>query len=74
MTFFVIETQTNAGVGSAIVTTYTDEKLARQKYHEVMSAASVSSVEKHGCVVLTEDLFQVECEVAPRTAQPEPQA
>ena len=66
MTFYVIEFQTNNGTGSAIVNTYNSESTARQKYHQIMAAASVSAVEKHGAIILTEDLFKVLGEIAPR--------
>ena len=69
MVFYVIEFQTSNGAGAAIVNTYTDEKIARQKYHTVMAAASVSDVEKHGAIILTEDLFRVLGEIAPKSAE-----
>ena len=59
--YIVIELQTT-GDSVAIVTpvTYSDPKEAESKYHAVLSAAAVSSVEKHACVILTEEGFLVD--------------
>lgn len=66
MTYYVIEMQSYAGQGAALVDTFQDEQHAREKYHLIMSAASVSNVPKHAAIILTEDLFKVIGEVAPR--------
>ena len=66
MVYYVVETQTSDGVGAAIVNTYTDEQQARQAWHTIMAAASVSSVKKHGAILLTEDLYKMAGEIAPR--------
>lgn len=71
MVYYVIEFQTTDGVGAAIVNTYTNEAAARAKYHEVMAAASISTVAKHGAMIVTEDLFKLMAELAPKA---EPQA
>ena len=68
MVYYVIEFQTNAGVGSAIVTTYSNEQQARSKYHEIMAAASISNIQKHGAMIVTEDLFKLMAELAPKAA------
>lgn len=66
MVFYVIEFQTVGETGSCLVNTYTNEQQARQKYHEIMAAASVSNVPKHGAMIVTEDLFAVLSEIAPK--------
>ena len=59
MTYYVIEFQTG-DTGAAIPLAYTDRNLALQKFHEIMAYASVSSVPKHGAIIITEDLFVLE--------------
>ena len=59
MVYYVIEFQTG-DTGSVIPVAYTDRSLAFQKYHQIMSAASVSDVPKHGAMVITEDLYVFE--------------
>ena len=70
MVWYVVEFQTNEGQGSAIVTAYTNEQTARQAYYQVMAAASVSQVKKHGALLVTEDLFKVLGEIAPKAVEP----
>ena len=66
MLYYVLEFQTNGEVGSVIPYTYTDRALAYQKYYEIMSAASVSQVEKHGAMIITGDLYELKSELAYR--------
>ena len=70
MVYYVIEFQTRDGIGNAIVTAYTNEQSARAKYHEIMAAASTSNVPKHGAMIVTEDLFKLMAELAPK-AEPQ---
>lgn len=53
--FIVIELQKNGNELSNIVTTFTDKNQAESKFYQVMSAAAVSSVDKHSVCLLTED-------------------
>ena len=64
MIFYVIEFQTDSNVGTTITYTYTDRSLAFQKYYEIMAAASVSQVAKHGAMLLTEDLYEIDSKLA----------
>ena len=57
--FFVIETQTNDGVGSTIVTTFADRNEAESKFHDILKSAAISSVQKHGAVILSEDCLAI---------------
>ena len=52
--FIVIELQTNGGVTSTITTAYEDENVAYQKYYQILSFASVSTVEVHSACVMNE--------------------
>ena len=65
MIYYVIEFQTGTS-GAAIVNTYTDPALADQKFHQIMAAASVSSVPKHGAMIINGDMEIIQCSVAPR--------
>ena len=58
--FIVVEMQTS-GSSTAIVTPveYTDRNEAEAKYHTVLAAAAVSDVEKHACIVFTEEGFPI---------------
>lgn len=57
-TYFVIETQ-SSDVSAALVTTFQDLSLAKQKYYQVMAAAAVSNVPKHGCMILADNMFVI---------------
>ena len=52
--FIVMEIQ-NSGTASTIVNTYNTRNDAENKYHTVLAYAAISSVPKHGAVMLTED-------------------
>ena len=64
MTYIVIEIQTSGGT-TAIVPPipYADRLQAEAKYHQILAAAAVSSVEEHTAVLLTQDgqLVRREC-------------
>lgn len=52
--FIVMEIQTSTQVAT-IVNSYSDRNTAEQKYHQILSAAAVSTVPKHGAVMLTDE-------------------
>ena len=52
--YIVIEIQKNEQVAT-LVNAYEDRNLAEQKYHQILSAAAVSSVLTHSAVMLEED-------------------
>ena len=52
--YIVIEIQKNDQVAT-IVNSYADRNVAEQKYHQILAAASVSSVQIHSAVMLEED-------------------
>lgn len=52
--YIVIELQTNNGKTANIVNTYADLNTAYQKFHTILAAAAVSSVEVHTAVILNE--------------------
>ena len=53
--YIVIELQTNgSGQVANLVTTYEDKNEAESKFHQILSAASVSNVPVHSAVILTE--------------------
>lgn len=52
--FIVIEIQTTDTVAT-VVNSYADRNEAEQKYHQILSAAAVSTVPKHGAVMLTDE-------------------
>lgn len=52
--YIVMEIQKNGEVISTLVTTYSTKNEAEQKYHQILSAAAVSSVDIHSAVMLTE--------------------
>lgn len=52
--YIVIELQTNDGVTSQIVSAYSTLSLAVQKYHQILSAAAVSSVDIHTALIVDE--------------------
>ena len=53
--YIVMEIQTNAnGTIGTLINTYEDKLQAESKYHAVLTAAAVSALPVHACVVLTE--------------------
>ena len=70
-TYFVIETQAGTDTPAALVTVFSDHAQAKQKYHQIMAAAAVSDVPKHGAMILTDSMFVTMsgCEVH---VQPQP--
>lgn len=59
--FIVIEIQKNSQIAT-LVTSYEDRNLAEQKYHQILSAAAVSSIPIHAAVMLMEDGYQIKKE------------
>ena len=59
MAYIVIELQTNNGQTANLVTQHATREEAESKYHTVLAAAAVSSVEIHAATILTADGFQL---------------
>ena len=58
--FIVIELQTNSdGTVGNFVWAYAHEQEAHAKYHSVLSAAAVSTLPCHACVVMRNDGMQI---------------
>lgn len=53
--YLVIEIQKTSGSIAHIVTTHSNRNEAEQKYHAVLSAAAVSTVEVHSAVLMFYD-------------------
>lgn len=74
--YLVIETQANSTTGIAyIVTQHSSLADAESKFHTVLSAAAVSSVEIHAASILDENGKQIRHEYYAHPAQvtPEPE-
>lgn len=52
--FIVIEIQTSTTVAT-IVNAYDNRPQAESKYHQILTAAAVSTVPKHGAIMLTDE-------------------
>lgn len=50
--FIVMEIQTNGEEVGTIINKYSDINQAKSKYHTILAAAAVSSVERHAACVL----------------------
>lgn len=72
--FIVIEIQTNDTVAT-IVNAYADRAQAESKYHQILTAAAVSNVPKHGAVMLTDEgeRLKNECYLHLPVPTPEPE-
>lgn len=68
--FIVIEIQTSDTVAT-IVNSYADRNTAEQKYHMILSAAAVSTVPKHGAVMLTDEGVRLKGECYIHEQEPE---
>ena len=51
--YIVLEIQTSTSVAT-IVNSYSDRNQAESKYHQILSAAALSSVPKHSAVLMDE--------------------
>lgn len=71
MKYYVFETQTS-DQPAALVTVFDDLHLARQKYYQVMAAAAVSEVPKHGAMLVNEDMFVILSGCEDHTEKPVP--
>ena len=69
MAFIVIEIQKNEGAISTIVTQHSTLNEARLKYHQILSAAAVSDLERHGAVLIREDGYSVAYETYPEVVE-----
>lgn len=59
--YIVFEIQTYLdGTTGTLVNTFTDRASAESKYHLVLSAAAVSQVPLHSCVLMTNEGFTLE--------------
>lgn len=69
--YIVIELQTNNGKTANIVNAYDDLYTAFNKYHSILAAAAVSTVEVHTALILTETGGVVRAECFDRREQAE---
>ncbi len=53
--FAVIEIQKNGDTAAPITTLISDKDQAYSKYHEVLAAASISDVEEHSVILISEE-------------------
>ena len=60
-TYIVLEIQTNNdGTVGTLIDTYDNRGSAESKYHLILSAAAVSQIPQHSCVLMTDDGFLLE--------------
>ena len=70
--YYVMETQDNGGGSAAnIVTVAPSLPVALQAFHTIMASASVSSVLRHGAIIVSSDYSYIHSELAYRIP-PEP--
>lgn len=69
--FFVLEFQTGNGSAACLPLAYASKADAWEKFYDILRFAAKSSVEKHGAMIITSDLFKVDARVAERnTTEP----
>ena len=64
MTYIILEAQTNTdGTVGTLINSYTDKNEAESKYHQVLSAAAISSIPIHTAFMLTAEgqVLRSEC-------------
>ncbi len=57
--YFVIELQTTGGQTAHLVSSHATREAAERKYHTILAAAAISSVEKHAAAIITEEGFEL---------------
>ena len=56
--YIVVEIQTNNdGTVGTLVNSYNDRNVAESKFHQVLSAAAISQLPVHSCVLMTNEGF-----------------
>mgnify|MGYP007070066651 CR=1 FL=1 len=61
--FIVLETQTNTdGTVGIVPTAFYDELEAKSKYHQILSAAAISTLPRHTAFILTDDGYVIQSE------------
>ena len=69
--FYVLELQTYGdGTGSVIPQSYPNLRAAESKYYLILSAAAISTVYRHGAVLMTEEGFTLKQEVFTHPVEP----
>lgn len=58
----VMEIQKNGEQVATVVNSYADRSIADQKYHTILAAAAVSSVDLHSAVMLDDDGHEIKHE------------
>ncbi len=53
--FAVIEIQKNGDTATPITTLISDKDQAFSKYHQVLAAASISDIEEHSAILISEE-------------------
>ena len=72
--YIVQEFQTNGDTTAVLTYQYTDQNLAEQKFHEILSYAAVSTVNVHAVSILNEYGCVSKNEFYEHPSQPEPEA
>ena len=73
MKYIVMEIQTSDSVAT-IVNPYDERAEAESKYHQILTAAAVSTVPKHGAIMLTDEGERLKGECYYHiTPEPEPE-
>lgn len=54
MVYVVIEIQSNNETASTLINSYTNRNEADSKFHQILSAAALSSIPTHSAVLLTD--------------------
>ena len=71
--YIVFEIQTNNdGTIGTLVSSYPEQNQAESAYHAVLSAAAISALPVHSCVLLTEEGFELMHGCYKHEPQPEP--
>ena len=71
--YVVVEIQTAAnGTVSTLVNSYADLNAAESKFHTVLSAAAISVVPKHACILMSEEGFPMRHECYTHIEEEEP--
>lgn len=61
--YIVIEIQSNSdGTVGTLVNSYEQRSTAEQKYHQVLAAAAVSNLPKHGALMMTDAVNVIKCD------------
>lgn len=69
MVYIVIEVQSDGVTAATIVNSYTDRNEAESRYHQILTAAAISTVKLHSAFLITDRGLTIKAETYEHEAE-----